>query len=74
LRRLPVDTDKCSSHVFRVTKADRLRNALDRFGRRLYAASSEVGAKPFHHASRRGASLRPERAAELAQAHASRLC
>jgi hypothetical protein len=74
LRRLSVDTDKCSSHVFRVTKADRLRDALDRFGRRFYAAPSQVGAKPFHHARRRGASLRPECAAELAQAHANSLC
>jgi hypothetical protein len=74
LRRLSVATDKCSSHVFRVTKADRLRDALDRFGRRFYAAPSQVSAKPFHHTRGRGASLRPECAAELAQAHTNRLC
>jgi len=35
------------SHVFRVTEADRVRDAFDRFGSRLYAASGQVGAKPF---------------------------
>jgi hypothetical protein len=39
LGRLSVDADKCPSHVFRVTEADRLRNAFDRFDSRLYAAS-----------------------------------
>ena len=39
LRRLSVNSDKCPSHVFRVTEANRLRNAFDRFCSRLYAAS-----------------------------------
>jgi hypothetical protein len=39
LRRLSVNSDKCPSHVFRVTEANRFRNAFDRFGSRLYAAS-----------------------------------
>ena len=38
--------------------------------RRLYAASGQIGAEPFHHTRGRGAGLRPECAAELAQAHA----
>ena len=70
LRRLSVDTDERPSHVFRVTEADRLRDAFDRFGSRLYAASGQIGAEPFHHTRGRGAGLRPECAAELAQAHA----
>src|SRR5438093_2214859 len=73
LRRLSVDADECSSHVFRVTEADRFRDAFDRFGSRFYAASGQIGAEPFHHTRWRGASLRPECAAELAQAHANRL-
>jgi hypothetical protein len=73
LRRLSVDTDECPSHVFRLTEADRLRDAFDRFGSRLYAASGQISAEPFHHARGCGASLRPEGAAELAQAHANRL-
>ena len=36
-------------------------------------ASGEIGAKPFHHASGRGAGLHPEGAAELPQAHACSL-
>src|ERR1700758_5759131 len=39
LRRLSVDADECPSHIFRVTEADRLRDAFDRFGSRLYAAT-----------------------------------
>jgi hypothetical protein len=73
LRRLSVDADECPSHVFRATEADRLRDAFDRFGSRLYAASGQIGGKPFHHTRGCDASLRPECAAELAQAHASRL-
>src|SRR6202022_2749698 len=38
LRRLSVDADECPPHVFGVTEADRLRDAFDRFGSRLYAA------------------------------------
>src|SRR5204862_1455383 len=70
---LSVDADECSSHVFGVTEADRLRDAFDRFGSRLYAASGQIDAEPFHHARGRGARLRPECAAELAQAHADLL-
>ena len=66
LRRLSVDADECPSHVFRVTKADRLRDPFDRLGSRLYAASGQIGAKPFHHTRRCSASLRPECTAELA--------
>ena len=73
LRRLSVDADECPPHVFRVTEADRLRDAFDRFGSRLYAASGQIGAEPFHHTRGCGAGLRPECAAELAQAHAGRL-
>jgi hypothetical protein len=73
LRRLSVDTDECPSHVFRLTEADRLRDAFDRFGSRLYAASGQISAEPFHHTRGCGASLRPECAAELAQAHANHL-
>jgi hypothetical protein len=73
LRRLSVDTDKGPSHVFRVAEAGCLRDAFDRFDSRLYAASSQIGAEPFHHTRGCGASLRPERAAELTQAHADRL-
>jgi hypothetical protein len=70
LRRLSVDADECPSHVFRVTEADRLRYAFDRFGGRLYAASCHIGAEPFHHTRGCGAGLRPKCAAELAPAHA----
>src|SRR4029077_8335423 len=73
LRRLPVDADECPPHVFGVTEADRARDAFDRFGSRLYAASGHIGAEPFHHTRGCGASLCPECAAELAQAHADRL-
>src|SRR5204863_78858 len=48
-------------------------DAFDRFGSRLYAASGQIDAEPFHHARGRGARLRPECAAELAQAHADLL-
>jgi hypothetical protein len=67
---LSVDADECPPHVFGVTEADRLRDAFDRLGRRLYAASGQIDAEPFHHTRGRGARLRPECAAELAQAHA----
>src|SRR5207245_4517640 len=70
---LSADADKCSPHVFGVTEADRLRDAFDRFGSRLYAASGQIDAEPFHHTRGRGARLRPECAAELAQAHADLL-
>src|SRR5438477_6678048 len=70
---LSVDADECPSHVFRVTEADRLRDAFNGFVSRLYAASSQVSAEPFHHTRGCGASLRPECAAELAQAQANRL-
>src|SRR4051812_32188340 len=70
LRWLSVDADECPSHVFRVTEADRLRDVFDRFGSRLDAATGQIGAKSFHHARGCGAGLGPERAAELAQAHA----
>jgi hypothetical protein len=73
LRRLSVDADECPPHVFGVTEADRVRDAFDRFGSRLYAASGQIGAEPFHHTRGCGASLCPECAAELAQAHANRL-
>ena len=73
LRRLSVDADECPPHVFGVTEADRVRDAFDRFGSRLYAASGQIGAEPFHHSRGCGASLGPECAAELAQAHANRL-
>ena len=73
LRRLSVDADECPPHVFGVTEADRVRDAFDRFGSRLYAASGQIGAEPFHHTRGRGARLRPECAAELAQAHADLL-
>ena len=73
MRRLSVDTDKCPSHVFRVTEADCLCDTFDRFGSRLYAASGQIGAEPFHQTGGCGASLRAECAAELAQAHANRL-
>jgi len=68
-----VDADECPSHVFRVTEADRLRDAFDRLGSRLYAASGQIGAEPFHLTRGRGARLRPECATELAQAHADLL-
>ena len=74
LRRLSVDADECPSHVFRVTEADRLRYAFDRFGGRLYAASCHIGAEPFHHTCGCGAGLRPKCAAELAPAHAGCFC
>jgi hypothetical protein len=67
---LSVDADECPSHVFGVTEADRVRDAFDRFGSRLYAASGQISAEPFHHTRGCGARLRPECAAELAQAHA----
>src|SRR6266446_4309390 len=70
---LSVDADECPPHVFGVTEADRLRDAFDRFGSRLYAASGQIDAEPFHHTCGRGARLRPECAAELAQAHADLL-
>jgi hypothetical protein len=70
---MSVDADECPSHIFRVAEADRLRDSFDRFGSRLNAPSREIGAKPFHHASGRGAGLRPEGAAELPQAHACSL-
>src|SRR6266446_3869604 len=73
LRRLSVDADECPPHVFGVTEADRVRDAFDRFGSRLYAASGQIDAEPFHHTRGRGARLRPECAAELAQAHADLL-
>src|SRR5438067_11285750 len=73
LRRLSVDADECPPHVFGVTEADRVRDAFDRFGSRLYAASGQIGAEPFHHTRGCGARLRPECAAELAQAHADLL-
>src|SRR6266850_906643 len=43
LRRLSVDADECPPHVFGVTEADRVRDAFDRFGSRLYAASGQIG-------------------------------
>src|SRR6266850_7255173 len=61
---LSVDADECPPHVFGVTEADRLRDAFDRFGSRLYAASGQIDAEPFHHTRGRGARLRPECAAE----------
>src|SRR5882762_7857939 len=70
---LSVDADECPPHVFGVTEADRLRDAFDRFGSRLYAASGQIDAEPFHHTRGRGARLRPECAAELAQTHADLL-
>jgi hypothetical protein len=73
LRRLSVDADERPPHVLRVTEADCLRDAFDRFGGRLYASSGHVGTEPFHHTRRRGAGLRPECAAELTPAHAGRL-
>jgi hypothetical protein len=73
LRRLSVDADECPSHVFRATKADRLCDPFDRLGSRLYAASGQIGAKPFHHTRRCSATLLPERSVELAQAHARSL-
>ena len=69
LRRLSVNADECAPHVLRVTEADRLRDAFDRFGRRFYATSGYIGAEPFHHTRGRGAGLRPECATELASAH-----
>src|SRR5213594_421085 len=44
---LSVDADECPPHVFGVTEADRLRDAFDRFGSRLYAASSQIDGEPF---------------------------
>src|SRR5258705_1933364 len=73
LRRLSVEANECPPHIFRVTEADRLRDAFDRFGGRLYATSGHVCAEPFHHTRGRGAGLRPECPAELAPAHAGRL-
>jgi len=73
LRRLSVDADECPPHVLRVTEADCLRDAFDRFGSRLYAASGNIGAEPFHHTRGCGAGLRSECPAELAPAHAGRL-
>ena len=73
MRRLSVDADECPPHVFGVTEADRVRDAFDRFGSRLYAASGQIGAEPFQHTRGCGASLCSECAAELAQAHANRL-
>jgi len=70
--RLSVDADECPPHVFGVTEADRVRDAFDRFSSRLYAASGQIGAEPFHHTRGCGARLYPECAAELAQAHANR--
>src|SRR5207245_11610711 len=70
---LSVDAEQCPPHVFGVTEADRLRDAFDRFGSRLYAASGQIDAEPFHHTCGRGARLRPECAAELAQARADLL-
>jgi len=57
---LSVDTDEYPSHIFRLTEADRLRDAFDRFGARLYAVSGQIGAEPFHQARGCGASLRSE--------------
>ena len=68
-----MDADGCPPHVFGVTEADRVRDAFDRFGSRLYAASGHIGAEPFHHTRGCGASLCPKCTAELAQAHANRL-
>ena len=73
LRWLSVDANECPPHVFRVTEADRLRDAFDRFGGRLYATSGHVGPEPFHHTRGCGAGLRSECPAELAPAHAGRL-
>jgi len=67
-----VDPDKRPSHLFRTTKTDRLCDAFDRFDRRLYAASSQIGAEPFHDTCECAAGSRPEYPTELAQAHASR--
>jgi len=72
LRRLSVDADEGSSHVFRVTEADRLRDAFDGFDRRLDPASGQIGTESFHHTRRCGPGLGSEGAAELAQAHARR--
>jgi hypothetical protein len=69
LRRLSVNADECPPHVLRVTEADRLRDAFDRFGGRFYATSGHIGAEPFHHTRGCGAGLRPECATELASAH-----
>jgi hypothetical protein len=60
----------CPSHVFRITEADRLRDAFDRFCSCLYVASRQIGAEAFNHTRGCGAGLRPEYAAELAPAHA----
>src|SRR5882762_3432615 len=70
---LSVDADERPPHVFGVTEADGLRDAFDRFGSRLYAASGQIGAEPFHHTRGCGAGLCPKCAAELAQAHADLL-
>jgi hypothetical protein len=64
--RLSVNADECPPHVLCVTEADRLCDAFDRFGGRLYA-TGDIGAEPFHH-TRAWCGLRPE-CAELASAH-----
>jgi hypothetical protein len=73
LRRLPVDADEGPPHVFRVAKTNGLRNAFDRFARRLNSTASQIRTESFDHAGGRCPGLCSEYTAELPEAHARRL-